>query len=459
MESQRELALVRALRRAEEDADKDSPNELIARFLVIAGLRAASGLRQLRHVLVLVCGYPPKASAVDSAFARYGQRSVCLHPYCCSESPDSVAELLVSKGFKPLGLLPFADCAVHMSDVLNERLGVPHNDPATSSFRRDKYLQQEVLRQAGLPAPEQIVTCDVAEAKNFAQQHGTVVVKPRNASGGDGVWLCDHPEDVEAALAQEIGKSHQELGTNTEMIVVQALLGEEWIVNTVTCDGVHKVSDVWCGPAKFLSNGPGPRHFVYNVQFLAGESPRLLEVVQMAKDSLTSLGLKNGAAHTELVWLDQPYLYEVNARCSGGLPRIPEPPTQLDVLAMSLFDRDAFLALPDVPPETMTNRAAVVFMISPFDGWLSPAGLTEMSSLPTFSRFERGLTGTKPPYVHAKVSKTTGLFSSPGAVVLHGEGPAVQRDAELLRKIEETAYVTSPMDEEAAKTSLQAEEQ
>ncbi|CAE6937822.1 ddaF [Symbiodinium natans] len=454
MASRRELDL---LARQEDDADKDSPNELIARFLIRAALRAASGQRQLRRTLVLVCGYPPKAAAVDSAFSRFSQRSVCLHPYCCSESPDSVADLLVSKGFKPLGLVPFADCAVHMSDVMNARLGVPHNDPATSSFRRDKYLQQEVLRAAGLPAPLQIVTSDAAAAKEFAMEHGRVVVKPRNASGGDGVWLCDLPEDVEKSLEQELGKAHQELGTNTEMVVVQALLGEEWIVNTVTRDGVHKVSDVWYGPAKFLSPAPGPRHFVYNVQFLAGESPRLLEVVQMVKDSLSALGLRNGAAHTELVWLDRPYLYEVNARCSGGLPRVPEPPTQLDVLAMSLCDPDSFLALPDVPPESMTNRAAVVFLIAPFDGWLTATGLRQMSWLSTFARFERGLTGAKAPFMSIKVSKTVGLFSSPGALVLHGDGLDVQRDAQLLRQIEETAYATSRPEDDLAPP--QAEEQ
>ena len=52
--------------------------------------------------------------------------------------------------------------------------------------------------------------------------------------------------------------------------------------------------EAWYGPPKFVS-GAGPQHFVYNVQYLAGESPRFLEVraegsqvVMQAKHTSTS---------------------------------------------------------------------------------------------------------------------------------------------------------------------------
>lgn len=55
---------------------------------------------------------------------------------------------------------------------------------------------QAALRTAGLPAPEQIVTADVAEARRFARRWAQVVVKPRASSGGDGVWLCREEETM-----------------------------------------------------------------------------------------------------------------------------------------------------------------------------------------------------------------------------------------------------------------------
>ncbi|CAK9074632.1 unnamed protein product [Durusdinium trenchii] len=416
----------------------DSPPELVARFLIRHVLRSMHGCR-LRRVFLLVCGYPPKGSAVEAAFASYGHHTVCLYPHFAAEGADVIAELLDSRGFVPQGVIPFADCGIHLADEMNSRLGVRHNSPKTSSLRRDKYLQQAVLQRAGLPAALQIVTADVRAAQQFARANGQVVVKPRASSGGDGVWLCNDDDDILTAFQQELGKRHQELQTNTELIVAQALIGEEWVVNTVSRDGVHKVSDAWYGPPKLIA-GAGPQHFLYNVQYLAGESPRFLEVTQMVKSSLTALGLQEGAAHTELVWLDKPYIYEVNARCSGGLPRVP-PPTQLDVLAMSLFDQSGFSKLPEVPSNDMTNRVAVVFLIGRITGWLTAAALEKLSSLKTFWRFERGLAGCGPPFKMVPVTKTTGLFSSPGAVVLQGESEDVLQDAQTIRKVETTAYV------------------
>lgn len=418
---------------------QESPDDLIARFLIRGVLRSL-GRVKLRRVFILVCGYPAKASAVDSAFAIYGHRTVCLYPHSAAEGADVIAELLDSRGFIAEGVIPFADCAIQLADEMNSRLGsIRHNSPRTSALRRDKYLQQAVLQRAGLPAAVQIVTADVRAAQHFAVQFSQVVVKPRASSGGDGVWLCNDDDDILTAFQQELGKKHQELETNTELVVAQALTGEEWVVNTLSRDGVHKVTDAWYGPPKFVS-GAGPQHFVYNVQYLAGESPRFLEVVEMVKSSLTALGLREGAAHTELVWVEKPYIYEVNARCSGGLPRVP-PPTQLDALAMSLFDEQTFLSLPDWPSGDMMNRAAVVFLISPIAGWITQAALESLAALKTFLRFERGLAACSAPFRSLPVSQTTGLFSSPGAVLLTGDAADVLQDVQMVREVEKTAYV------------------
>ncbi|CAL1162684.1 unnamed protein product [Cladocopium goreaui] len=271
---------------------------------------------------------------------------------------------------------------------------------------------------------------------------------------------------TQAPRPQELGKKHQELETNTELVVAQALTGGAGCFNgdrptdsdnvfyaapnksetagwhflsrMRKCHGADS-AEAWYGPPKFVS-GAGPQHFVYNVQYLAGESPRFLEVVEMVKSSLTALGLREGAAHTELVWVEKPYIYEVNARCSGGLPRVP-PPTQLDALAMSLFDEQTFLSLPDWPSGDMMNRAAVVFLISPIAGWITQAALESLAALKTFLRFERGLAACSAPFRSLPVSQTTGLFSSPGAVLLTGDAADVLQDVQMVREVEKTAYV------------------
>lgn len=308
------------------------------------------------------------------------------------------------------------------------------------------------MRHAGLPTVEQCLATSADEALPFFATHGSVVVKPKDSSGGDGVWLASSEQELRMAFASELGKTNVERGVNDALVVMQALIGEEWVVNTISLDGVHKVTDAWWGPPKqHAVDGVGkPKQFVYDMQFLASESPRRSRVVAFTTAVLDALEVRNGAAHTELVWVDTadgPLLLEVNARLAGGIPRLPHRPDQLEVLAMSLCDPNAFRELPLEPPpmaDENARSAAVVFLRVPTDGWMLGAALQEITELRTFARFERGLMGLKgPPFEPQPVQRTTGLFSSPGAVVLHGTVAAIKEDATSIRALEGRAYVTS----------------
>lgn len=240
------------------------------------------------------------------------------------------------------------------------------------------------------------------------------------------------------------GEKNQEESFNTNLIVMEALIGEEWVVNTVSLQGTHKVTDVWFGPPKsHISDSPdGPAMFLYDVQRFAHKSPRRDAVIAFTLDVLEAVGVQNGAAHTELVWSDGPFLLEVNARPAGGLPRTPKFPNQLEALAMSICDPPRFYALPDAP--ICSDGAAVVFLQSPLDGWITGTALMQLMSLPCFVRFERELEGLSAPYAPQRVHKTVGLFSSPGAVVLRGKEDNVSADIEMIRALEVAgAYVAS----------------
>merc|ERR1719422_684497 len=143
------------------------------------------------------------------------------------------------------------------------------------------------------------------------------------------------------------------------------MTGEEWVINSVSRNGVHKATDVWRGPPKLLQKANGPAQFIYTAQFLAGECPRRRQMLSFCCEVLDALGLRNGAAHTELVWSkDGPRLLEVNARPAGGLPRTPSWPNQLEALAMSVMAPQRFEALPFAPHSAAVG-VAVVFLRAP----------------------------------------------------------------------------------------------
>lgn len=419
---------------------------------------------EARSAVLLFGGYPPKLSTLARLFQKYGRCAIALSPNHTTTDPDEVVELLDSQNWALDFALPLVDCAVALADCLNTRLGKIANDPATSAWRRDKFLQQEALRKAGLSAARQIRTASVEAAVDFAEglfPEVPVVVKPADASGGDGVWLCSSAAELREAFASEIGRPNVERSSNSELIVAEALTGEEWIVNTISRDSHHVVTDVWRGPAKLRVRGACGEQFVYDHQFL--ELPcegfyqgRAEAVVKYAAAALNACEHVHGAAHTELVWVDGrgPHLFEINARCAGGLPRVRQP-SQLDVLATSVCKAEAFFALPAISsraPAVQQSKAedgkAVVFLQAPFDGWLRADALAEIVEIPTFWRFDRGLFGVNAPYQHRPVKATAGLFSSPGAVILSGCEEHLNRDIARLRSLETTAYSAEPPDKD-----------
>mmetsp|Transcript_12903 Transcript_12903/g.29211 ORF Transcript_12903/g.29211 Transcript_12903/m.29211 type:complete len:477 (-) Transcript_12903:117-1547(-) len=449
-------------RTALESGDIDSPNDLVSRCLRRSLYRKASGGTPLQQVVVVLSGYTPKIQAVGRALmANYGIEAVGVPPALTRRGADIIADALDAAGFTPSLFIPFVDNGVGVADVVNQRLGKPTNDPTTSRLRRDKFEQQECLRQAGLPSVAQCATASVEEAVCFAEsQEGPVVVKPRDSAGGDGVWLCTSSDEVRTAFELELGRTNIEDSFNYELIVMEALTGEEWIVNTVSLSGEHKVVEVWHGPPKLHSVGDhGPHQFVYNVQYLAvpgasgtlggccpwmsdNSSTRTREVIDFTFAALDAVGLQNGAAHTELVWhRGQPHLLEINSRCTGGLPRGPTKPNQVEMLAMSYFDPFRFLALP-VHPERTVVSATTVFLRSPCDGFLLADAITQLASMTCFFTFDKGLFGIKAPFQDIRVRKTVSYLTSPGCVVLHGPANMLADAVEQVRAIEAFAYVT-----------------
>lgn len=447
-------------------ASSFSDDAVIARCLLRRVYRAVGALPASERKVLLVGGYSPKLSALKSLFAPYGHEVIALMPRAASGSVDNVIDLLDGQHFCLEIAIALVDCAIAVCDELNQRFGAPTNDPRTSALRRDKFDQQEALRRAGLAAAAQCVGKTAQELVDFwsRRQPRRIVVKPRDSSGGDGIWLCDTEEQILAACAADLGNANVEGSVNHELIGMEAVIGEEWVVNSVTLDGVHKVTDIWRGPPKTLVSpeGGGPAQFLYTAQFLAEDSPRREEVWNYCRQVLDVLGVRHGAAHTELVLLeDGPRLLEVNARPAGGLPRVAGYPNQLAALTLSLYAPQKFLQLPETPTVSENGDAgstflawescfsvprsspgcAVVFLRAPHDGWLSVTALDEIMNLNTFCRFERDLLGLRQQNVHpVRVKKTTGLFSSPGAVVLQGHPAEVEADAAAIRVIEEFGY-------------------
>ncbi|EOD09753.1 hypothetical protein EMIHUDRAFT_465353 [Emiliania huxleyi CCMP1516] len=239
-------------------------------------------------------------------------------------------------------------------------------------LRRNKYLQSEAIRSAG---------CDAA------------VVKPVEGAGSDGVTICNSAAEVRLAFGKLEGTKNI-LGLDNYAVLCQEYLeGDEWVVDTVSRAGEHKVVALWKYDKRDYHGSPVVYHGMrlHNVE---ADEPLLRGMVAYVTAVLDALGITDGAMHSEIMATARgPVLVEVNCRLHGGegiwLP-IAEAClgyTQVSALCDSAFAPPAFASLPATPRSPLLKHGAWVTIRSPADGTITAVHhekLARIRALPSF---------------------------------------------------------------------------
>ncbi|MFD5247497.1 ATP-grasp domain-containing protein [Amycolatopsis sp. NPDC058340] len=246
---------------------------------------------------------------------------------------------------RPVAVVAGGEYAVAFTDELGEALGVPSNGTALSPARRDKAAMGEAVAAAGLPVARQLSTSDEAELAAWHREvGGRIVVKPNRSAGGDGVSFCDTPERSVEALRTITGRQNVFSEDNDLVIAQEYLAGTEYMVNTVSMDGLHQVCDIW-KTSRFAINGVSD--LLGACQIVPRRGPGHDELVNYAFAVLDALGIRHGAAHVEIKRTPRgPRLIEVGSRLSGGdlphLARLAIGESQLDWMADAVLRPERF---------------------------------------------------------------------------------------------------------------------
>ena len=293
-------------------------------------------------------------------------------------------------------------------------------------LRRNKYLQSEAVRDAGFDAVHQTLAHtreDVEEFIGTVERSGAAafkaVVKPVEGAGSDGVSICNSAEEVRAAFGRLEGTKNI-LGLENYAVLCQEFLaGDEYVVDSVSRGGVHKVVALWRYDKRDYYGSPVVYH---GMQLLNVESdPTLLSaMVDYVTSVLNALGVTDGAMHTEVMNTPRgPVLVEVNCRLHGGegiwlpIAQACLHYTQVSALHDAHFAPNDFAALPATPLCPMLQHGAWVTIRSPSDGTVTAIHHERLEQI-------RGLRSFLGEYFAPCISAGSRVRQTVDATTVHG---------------------------------------
>lgn len=342
-------------------------------------------------------------------------------------------------GYSVLGVIPGMELGVPLADSLSESMGLPTNGTGGSPARRNKFLMQCALRHAGIPTKEFFCTSHGKKLLAWyrSRKFREIVIKPMKSSGTGEVRFCSSEEEIETAVRAFLDPAGLSGEENSGVLAEERLTGTEFAVNTVSWDGKHRLAELW-QYRKVNVEGAGN---VYDCTRLHDwPDGNLMPLIRYAFSVLDTLGIRYGAAHTEIMLTEQgPLLITSGARIMGGM--IPPDlimqcagQSQIDLTVDAYLDPERFLRKIGTPYK-LRRHLIRKHLISGCEG--TPSG--EISAIDHLAELPSCIRGDFVRLIDDwYVSRTVDTVSSPAKVFLMHEDPnVVLSDYLVIRQYEQ----------------------
>ncbi|MDH6575989.1 ATP-grasp domain-containing protein [Kitasatospora sp. MAP5-34] len=390
----------------------------------IPAVQLAEHFRQAGATLIRVQSTKEVPQVYQASYALEGYADTVVH----EDLATTVARLAV---YAPVAVVAGCELGVPLADALSSALGLASNGVELSEARRDKYVMIETIKQAGVPGARQL---QVTDEEELAQWHhslgGRVVVKPLRSSGNDHVFFCDTPEESVAAYLKTAGTVNVFSERNAGVVAQEYLYGTEYMVNTVSRDGHHRICEIW-RTTRLSVNGVSD--LVDGIYLMARRGEVQDQLAEYTERVLDALGIQHGPAHLEVkLTNDGPRLVEVGARLSGGrLPvhaQLAIGESQLDWTVRAYLDPEGFHRLAD-EDYRKARHVGHIALVSPVEGALR--GYRDLDAVRRLDSFHNLQTYLQPG---DRITRTVDDMTYTGSVLLlHETEEAVLRDANTIR--------------------------
>ncbi len=354
--------------------------------------------------------------------------------------PDQPEIEKLIKKYNPIAIIPGTEEAIRLAERLTLLL-TPDlaNDPEKSRHRSHKSLMQEALKMAGIPFLKTLDTNSEKDAGEWIKENGLtnapLILKPPMSSGSEMVFHIAAGADWKKAFHQILTQPSVISCTTSKTAVIQEqAIGTEYAVGTVSANGKHYLVHL----IKYNKTSVGERKTVFDhVEFVPFDKNTLGELFEYTQKTLNALGVRFGAAHTEIMLTKNgPRLIETSPRLIGGpvvgFARAATGSSQADKMVEIYVDGDV------QTKEFIFNKTVVpVFLKAVNSGMASNLeSLDGASSLPTLlNKFVWIKNGDIVP-------KTIDYLTSIGIIALSGERDLIFQDYQKVRAMESKLVFT-----------------
>lgn len=363
---------------------------------------------------------------------RFRDRAIII-----KENPDYDELLSQIRELEPVQVIAGSEFGVPLTVQLAADLGLPGNPVENLEAMTEKHAMHQRLKECGLRYIRGFVITSEEEAAERFRELDTedVVVKPTRGAGTQGVYLCHGYDEMIEAVRKNLSAGVMNGDKLNEIILQERIIGKEYIVNTVSCNGHHRIVSFWEYDKIKMTNGTNAYNYACSISEPDIGHSRLLSYAIKVADAI---GIKYGPVHGEYMVDEKgPVLIEVNCRPMGGgmtrkfIEKIfgqHETDSALDAyLDPGKFEKDA------ASPYRPKRLGMMKFFILPKEMKLDSAPVMPISmqlrSYYTASFAEVGRMGILP--------ETRNVETAGGTVYLvHDDERIVREDSAFLHKLE-----------------------
>ena len=214
-------------------------------------------------------------------------------------------------------VFPGSEAGVRLADRIVKVLGLRGNDEATTHYRCNKAGMYEALGKAGIRRIESSFVKSESDIEDFWKRYEleSCVLKFAESAATIGLKICSSLEDAKEhyrfmrTIPTEFGES------DAPILIQEYIGGTEYIVDTLSCDGRHMLTDVWVYSKVRAEDGTLAYDYAKLIKNL---EPGHSDMIRYVYKVLDAVEMRWGLCHVE-VKVDKkgPVLIETNARPIG----------------------------------------------------------------------------------------------------------------------------------------------